>query len=195
VTAHQPPHNRNRQQKDIAMARLTILTAPDPRLKLVAQPVVAVDDAVRRLMEDMVETMYAARGIGLAATQVGVAQRVVVMDLSDMPEAPKQPLKMANPEILWHSDQDSSYQEGCLSVPGVFENVTRPDACKVRYLDEQNEVRELNATGLLATCIQHEIDHLNGTLFVDHLSNLKRNMIIKKLEKAKRLGQAAPVAF
>jgi peptide deformylase len=177
------------------MARLTILTAPDPRLKLVAQPVKAVDDAVRRLMDDMVETMYAARGIGLAATQVGVAQRVVVMDLSDVPEAPKQPLKMANPEILWTSDQDSSYQEGCLSVPGVFENVTRPDACKVRYLDEQNEVRELNATGLLATCIQHEIDHLNGTLFVDHLSNLKRNMIIKKLEKAKRLGAGAPVAF
>ena len=177
------------------MARLTILTAPDPRLKLVAQPVTAVDDTVRRLMEDMVETMYAARGIGLAATQVGVAQRVVVMDLSDVPEAPKQPLKMANPEILWTSDQDSSYQEGCLSVPGVFENVTRPDACKVRYLDEQNEVRELNATGLLATCIQHEIDHLNGTLFVDHLSNLKRNMIIKKLEKAKRLGAVAPVAF
>jgi peptide deformylase len=177
------------------MARLTILTAPDPRLKLVAQPVTAVDDAVRRLMDDMVETMYAARGIGLAATQVGVAQRVVVMDLSDVPEAPKQPLKMANPEILWTSDQDSSYQEGCLSVPGVFENVTRPDACKVRYLDEQNEVRELNATGLLATCIQHEIDHLNGTLFVDHLSNLKRNMIIKKLEKAKRLGAGAPVAF
>jgi peptide deformylase len=177
------------------MARLTILTAPDPRLKLVAQPVTAVDDTVRRLMDDMVETMYAARGIGLAATQVGVAQRVVVMDLSDVPEAPKQPLKMANPEILWTSDQDSSYQEGCLSVPGVFENVTRPDACKVRYLDEQNEVRELNATGLLATCIQHEIDHLNGTLFVDHLSNLKRNMIIKKLEKAKRLGAGAPVAF
>jgi peptide deformylase len=177
------------------MARLTILTAPDPRLKLVAQPVTAVNDAVRRLMDDMVETMYAARGIGLAATQVGVAQRVVVMDLSDVPEAPKQPLKMANPEILWTSDQDSSYQEGCLSVPGVFENVTRPDACKVRYLDEQNEVRELNATGLLATCIQHEIDHLNGTLFVDHLSNLKRNMIIKKLEKAKRLGAGAPVAF
>jgi peptide deformylase len=177
------------------MARLTILTAPDPRLKLVAQPVTAVDDTVRRLMDDMVETMYAARGIGLAATQVGVAQRVVVMDLSDVPEAPKQPLKMANPEILWTSDQDSSYQEGCLSVPGVFENVTRPDACKVRYLDEQNEVLELNATGLLATCIQHEIDHLNGTLFVDHLSNLKRNMIIKKLEKAKRLGAGAPVAF
>jgi peptide deformylase len=177
------------------MARLTILTAPDPRLKLVAQPVTAVDGTVRRLMDDMVETMYAARGIGLAATQVGVAQRVVVMDLSDVPEAPKQPLKMANPEILWTSDQDSSYQEGCLSVPGVFENVTRPDACKVRYLDEQNEVRELNATGLLATCIQHEIDHLNGTLFVDHLSNLKRNMIIKKLEKAKRLGAGAPVAF
>jgi peptide deformylase len=177
------------------MARLTILTAPDPRLKLVAQPVTAVNDAVRRLMDDMVETMYAARGIGLAATQVGVAQRVVVMDLSDVPEAPKQPLKMANPEILWTSDQDSSYQEGCLSVPGVFENVTRPDACKVRYLDEQNEVRELNATGLLATCIQHEIDHLNGTLFVDHLSNLKRNMIIKKLEKAKRLGAGAPIAF
>jgi peptide deformylase len=177
------------------MARLTILTAPDPRLKLVAQPVTAVDGTVRRLMDDMVETMYAAKGIGLAATQVGVAQRVVVMDLSDVPEAPKQPLKMANPEILWTSDQDSSYQEGCLSVPGVFENVTRPDACKVRYLDEQNEVRELNATGLLATCIQHEIDHLNGTLFVDHLSNLKRNMIIKKLEKAKRLGAGAPVAF
>ena len=177
------------------MARLTILTAPDPRLKLVAQPVVAVDDTVRRLMDDMVETMYAARGIGLAATQVGVAQRVVVMDLSDQPNALKQPLKMANPEILWQSNQDSSYQEGCLSVPGVFENVTRPDACKVRYLDEQNEVRELNATGLLATCIQHEIDHLNGTLFVDHLSNLKRSMIIKKLEKTKRLGQAAPVAF
>jgi peptide deformylase len=143
VIGIQAPHNRNRQQKDIAMARLTILTAPDPRLKLVAQPVVAVDDSVRRLMDDMVETMYAARGLGWPRPRVGVAQRVVVMDLSDQPNAPKQPLKMANPEILWHSDQDSSYQEGCLSVPGIFENVTRPDACKVRYLDEQNEVREL----------------------------------------------------
>jgi peptide deformylase len=170
------------------MALLQILTAPDPRLKIVAQPVAAVDDDVRRLMDDMLETMYAADGIGLAATQVGVAKRVVVIDLAAMSDKPPQILKLANPEILWSSDQDVMSREGCLSVPGVFDDVIRSTRCTVRYLDEQNELRELNAEGLLAACLQHEIDHLNGRLFVDHLSPLKRSMALKKLTKMKRLA-------
>lgn len=169
------------------MALLPILVAPDPVLKQVAKPVAAVDDAVRRLMDDMLETMYAAPGIGLAAPQVGVSKRVLVIDISrgETNEA-RTPLYMANPEILWVSDEDSVYEEGCLSVPSHYADVTRPAAVRVRYLDRQNEIRELETDGLLATVVQHEMDHLDGILFIDHLSNLKRNMILRKLLKARK---------
>jgi peptide deformylase len=170
------------------MAILPIITAPDPRLKQVAQPVEKVDAEVRKLMNDMLETMYVAPGIGLAAPQVGVLKRVIVLDLAREDEEP-QPLKMANPEIVWVSDEDAVYNEGCLSLPEHYADVARPAACKVRYLDDQNEIRMLEADGLLATCVQHEIDHLEGILFVDHLTALKRNMILRKLLKAKKSGQ------
>jgi peptide deformylase len=171
------------------MALLPIITAPDPRLKQIAQPVEKVDAEVRKLMDDMLETMYAAPGIGLAAPQVGVLKRVIVLDLARDDEDP-QPLKMANPEVVWVSDDDAVYNEGCLSLPEHYADVARPAACKVRYLDAQNEIRMLKAEGLLATCVQHEIDHLEGILFVDHLTALKRNMILRKLLKAKKSGQA-----
>jgi peptide deformylase len=171
------------------MAILPIITAPDPRLKQIAKPVEKVDAEVRKLMADMLETMYAAPGIGLAAPQVGVLKRVIVLDLAREDEEP-QPLKMANPEIVWVSDDDAIYNEGCLSLPEHYADVARPAKCKVRYLDEQNEIRMLEADGLLATCVQHEIDHLEGILFVDHLTALKRNMILRKLLKAKKAGQA-----
>ena len=167
------------------MAVLTILTAPDPRLKLKAKPVAKVDDAVRRLMDDMLETMYGSIGVGLAAPQVGVAQRVIVIDAAREGEKPN-PMRMANPEILWRSEETMVANEGCLSVPEHYADVTRAAEIKLRYLDEQNEIREMSATGLLATCIQHEIDHLDGVLFVDHISALKRGMILRKLQKAKR---------
>jgi peptide deformylase len=167
------------------MAKLPILVAPDPRLKKIAKPVAAVDAAVRKLMEDMLETMYLAPGIGLAAPQVGVLQRVIVLDLAHEGEEP-QPLRMANPELIWVSDDDASYNEGCLSVPDHYADVVRPAAIKVRYLDENNVARELAADGLLATCIQHEMDHLEGILFIDHISALKRNVILRKLLKAKK---------
>jgi peptide deformylase len=171
------------------MALLPIITAPDPRLKQISKPVEKVDADVRKLMADMLETMYAAPGIGLAAPQVGVLQRVIVLDLAREDEEP-QPLKMANPEIVWVSVDDAIYNEGCLSLPEHYADVARPARCKVRYLDEQNEIRMLEAEGLLATCVQHEIDHLEGILFVDHLTALKRNMILRKLLKAKKAGQA-----
>ena len=171
------------------MSILPIITAPDPRLKQIAQPVEKVDAEVRKLMNDMLETMYAAPGIGLAAPQVGVLKRVIVLDLARDDEEP-QPLKMANPEVVWVSDDDAVYNEGCLSLPEHYADVVRPAACHVRYLDEQNEIRMLEAEGLLATCVQHEIDHLEGILFVDHLTALKRNMILRKLLKAKKSGQA-----
>jgi peptide deformylase len=167
------------------MALLPILVAPDPRLKKIAQPVAAVDATVRQLMDDMLETMYRAPGIGLAAPQVGVLQRVIVLDLAHEDEKP-QPLRMANPELVWVADDDASYNEGCLSVPDHYADVVRPAAIRVRYLDENNEARELEADGLLATCIQHEIDHLDGILFIDHLTALKRNVILRKLLKAKK---------
>ncbi len=169
------------------MALLPILTAPDPRLKKTAEPVAAVDDDVRKLMNDMLETMYKAPGIGLAAPQVGVLRRVIVLDTAREDEEP-QPLRMANPELTWVSDDDAVYNEGCLSVPDHYADVVRPAAIKVRYLDETNESRELEADGLLATCIQHEIDHLDGILFIDHLTALKRNIILRKLLKAKKSG-------
>jgi peptide deformylase len=174
------------------MAHLPILVAPDPRLKLKAKPVAAVDNSVRRLMDDMLETMYAAPGIGLAAPQVGVAQRVIVLDIAREGEE-KAPMFIANPELLWLSDEDASYEEGCLSVPEHYAEVVRPAAIRLRYLDRENEIRELEASGLLATVIQHEMDHLDGVLFIDHLSSLKRNMILRKLVKSRRqVEEAAP---
>ena len=171
------------------MAVLPIIIAPDPRLAKRARPVAKVDDSIRRLMANMLETMYRAPGIGLAAPQVGELKRVIVVDCAPSEEKP-QPYKMANPEILWQSEELLTNNEGCLSLPEHYADVTRPAEVKVRYLDEQNEIRELHAKGLLATCIQHEIDHLEGTLFVDHISALKRNIILRKLQKTKR--QKAP---
>jgi peptide deformylase len=164
------------------MAILDILHFPDPRLRNVAKPVAQVDDDIRRLLDDMLETMYQAPGIGLAATQVNVAKRVIVMDIS---EGRDQPLFLINPEIVAR-DGVEEMEEGCLSVPGFFEKVTRADSVKVRALDRDGQPFELDAEGLLAVCIQHEIDHLDGKLFVDYLSGLKRQRIRKKLEKQQR---------
>ena len=172
------------------MAKLDIIIAPDPRLKVKCRPVAKVDAKVARLMDDMLETMYAAPGIGLAAPQVGVAQRVIVLDVAWEDEKPA-PLRMANPELIWVSDEDTTYNEGCLSLPEHYADVVRPKAIRVRYLDHQNEIRELEAEGLLATCIQHEMDHLDGILFVDHITALKRNIILRKLLKAKKSGALA----
>ncbi|PIW26780.1 MAG: peptide deformylase [Rhodospirillales bacterium CG15_BIG_FIL_POST_REV_8_21_14_020_66_15] len=175
------------------MAKLDIIVAPDPRLKRQAEPVKKVDDAVRRLMDDMLETMYAANGIGLAAPQVGVLKRIIVVDVARDDED-RQPLQMANPEVVWESEDARTYEEGCLSLPDHYADVVRPEAVKVRYLDRENEIRTLDADDILATCVQHEIDHLDGVLFVDHISSLKRNMIIKKLQKLKKQQavEAAP---
>ena len=164
------------------MALRPILTVPDARLKQVAQPLAAVTDETRRLMDDMLETMYAAPGIGLAATQIGVMERVFVMDLA-RDEEPKAPRCFANPEILWSSEEVTPYQEGCLSIPEVFEEVERPARIRVRYLDYDGERREEEAEGLAAVCIQHEIDHLNGVLFIDYLSRLKRDRAVAKVKK------------
>jgi len=175
------------------MAILSVLTAPDPRLKVVSKPVEKVDDSVRRLMDDMLETMYASQGIGLAAPQVGVAKRVIVIDLAREREGEKpNPIKLANPEIVWRSEEEIVCEEGCLSVPDQYSEVSRSKAVKIRYLDYENEIREMEAEGYLATCIQHEIDHLNGVLFIDHLSSLKRNIILRKLTKARKLALSAP---
>lgn len=174
------------------MAQLPIITAPDPRLKLKAKPVKAVDGEVRRLMDDMLETMYAAPGIGLAAPQVGVLRRILVVDVAREGE-PAAPLRIANPEILWRSEDLATYSEGCLSLPEHYADVSRPARIRLRYLDYQNEIREVEMEGLLATCVQHEIDHLEGTLFVDHLSSLKRSIILRKLAKLKRQKAAEPV--
>lgn len=173
------------------MAVLPIITAPDPRLKLKARPVGVVDDNIRRLMDDMLETMRKAIGIGLAAPQVGVAKRVIVLDVAREGEE-AQPMMLADPEILWRSSELTTFSEGCLSLPEHYADVTRPVEIRLRYLDYQNEIREIEASGLLATCLQHEIDHLDGVLFVDHISLVKRGMILRKLAKAKRAR--SPVA-
>ena len=175
------------------MAQLPIITAPDPRLKIKARPVPAVDNRVRRLMDDMLDTMYGAIGIGLAAPQVGQSSRVIVLDVARDGEKP-QPLQLANPEILWRSPELTTGNEGCLSLPEHYAEVTRPAKIRLRYLDYQNEIREIEASGLLAMCLQHEIDHLDGVLFVDHISSLKRGMILRKLAKAKRIGVPATAA-
>jgi len=164
------------------MALLPILVAPDPCLKAKAKPVEAVDDDLRRLMDNMLETMYAAPGIGLAAPQVGVSRQVLVLDIARDGEA-KAPLRMINPQITWASDEDNVYEEGCLSVPEHYAQVTRPARIRVKYLDENGQTQDRDCDGLLATVVQHEMDHLAGTLFIDHLSSLKRNMILRKLSK------------
>ncbi|OYT96293.1 MAG: peptide deformylase [Pseudomonas sp. PGPPP3] len=165
------------------MAILNILEFPDPRLRTIAKAVELVDDDLRQLIDDMFETMYDAPGIGLAATQVNVHKRLVVMDLS---EDKSEPLVFINPEFESLTDEVDQYQEGCLSVPGFYENVDRPQKVKIKALDRDGQPFELIAEGLLAVCIQHECDHLNGKLFVDYLSTLKRDRIKKKLEKQHR---------
>ena len=171
------------------MPLLPIVTLPDEKtLREVSKPVAMVDSSVRKLWDDMLETMYRAPGIGLAAIQVGVPQRLLVIDLSKDGEE-KTPLFVANPEIVWQSEAQSDYEEGCLSIPEYYEMVTRPAEIKVRYLDRQGEPMELHATGLMATCLQHEIDHLNGVLFIDHISRLKRERVLKKFQKAQKLGK------
>ncbi len=172
------------------MAIRPILTAPDPRLKQKSAPVEGgVTDAHRALMDDMLETMYAAPGIGLAAIQVGEPVRIIVMDLAREGE-PKQPRYFVNPEILWASEESQPYEEGCLSVPDIYDEVERPARVKLRYLNYQGEQVEEDAEGLYAVCIQHEMDHLEGVLFIDHLSRLKREKALQKLKKAKRLAEA-----
>ncbi len=167
------------------MAVLPILTAPDPRLKKISKPVDKVDAEVRQLMDDMLETMYLAPGIGLAAPQLGVLKRVIVVDIQREGVATG-PLVMANPEIVDVSEDDASYEEGCLSVPEHYAEVSRPAKVKIRYLDRDNEIRTMEAEGLVSTCLQHEIDHLDGILFIDKISALKRNMILRKLVKARK---------
>jgi peptide deformylase len=171
------------------MALLPIITAPDPRLEAVSTPVEAVTDAVRQQLDDMLETMYAAPGIGLAAIQVGIPKRMLVIDVARDGED-RQPLFIVNPEITWVSDDDQLYEEGCLSLPEQYAEVERPAEVKVRYLDRDGNPQELHANGLLAVCLQHEMDHLDGILFVDHISALKRNIILRKLLKQKRLAEA-----
>ena len=164
------------------MALREILTVPNPVLKQESQPVDRVDDELRALMDDMLETMYAAPGIGLAAIQIGVPKRVIVMDLAG-PDQPKQPRYFVNPEILWSSEETAPYEEGCLSIPDIYEQVERPARVKLRYLNYQGEQVEEDAEGIFAVCIQHEMDHLAGVLFIDHLSRLKREQAVKKVKK------------
>jgi peptide deformylase len=171
------------------MAIRPILTVPDPVLKQVSKPVDAVTDETRRLMDDMLETMYAAPGIGLAAIQIGVPQRVIVMDLAREGEEP-QPRYFVNPEILERVEETKPYEEGCLSVPDVYDTVDRPARVKLRYLNYDGQPVEEWAEGMYAVCIQHEMDHLEGTLFIDHLSRLKRQFAINKVKKARRSAAA-----
>lgn len=191
------------------MAIRDIIEVPDKRLKTISDPVEAVSDTTRALMDDMLETMYDANGIGLAAIQIGVPQRVIVMDLkgkdepemaedgaADAPEeddplADEGPRFFVNPEIVWTSEEMNNYQEGCLSVPGFYDDVERPAQCRVRFLDYDGKPQEMACDGLLATCIQHEMDHLDGIVFLDHLSRLKRQIVLKKIRKAERDAAAA----
>lgn len=178
----------------MAIRELVIL--PDPQLKRVSEPVTEIDDALRALTRDMLDTMYDAPGIGLAAIQIGVAKRVVVIDLTrpnedgEMPDI-LNPQIFLNPEIVWHSEELRVHEEGCLSIPDYYEEVERPDKVRVRYMDMDGQIQEIEASGLLATCLQHEIDHLNGVLFIDHISRLKRERVTKKFAKAARRESAA----
>ncbi|WP_375403972.1 peptide deformylase [uncultured Sphingomonas sp.] len=172
------------------MAVLPIVEIPDPRLRLISKPVATVDDATRALIADMTDTMYDAKGIGLAAIQVGVDLRVLVIDLQEREDEEGRPVRdpraYVNPEVLEASEELSIYNEGCLSIPEQYADVERPARARVRWLDERGDAHEEWLEGLLATCMQHEIDHLNGVLFVDHISRLKRDMVLKKLAKLRR---------
>ena len=172
------------------MAVLPIVEIPDPRLRLISKPVESITDETRAFVQDMIDTMYAAHGIGLAAIQVGVDQRILVIDLQEEKDEDDKPIKAPkayiNPEVLSVSDETSTYNEGCLSIPEHYADVQRPASCRVRWQDETGAAHEEELTGLLATCMQHEIDHLNGVLFIDHISRLKRDMVLKKLAKARR---------
>jgi peptide deformylase len=171
------------------MALREIIKLPDKRLRLNSEPVKRIDAGVRKLVDDLFETMYAAPGIGLAAIQIGVAKRVFTADLSKK-EGDQEPHVFINPEIVWTSDDKITREEGCLSIPEYYEEVERPVRVKVKYLDLEGKDREIEASGLLATCLQHEIDHINGVLFIDHLSKLKRDRIIKKFAKAAKKVEA-----
>ena len=182
------------------MKILPIITLPDPRLKKKSESIEIVNNEIKTLMDNMLHTMYKAPGIGLAAPQVGINKKIIVMDVSPRPELkeyqkekneketkPKpNPLQMVNPEITWLSNEKESGEEGCLSIPGVMDDITRSKECKVQYIDKNNESQKLKATGLLARCIQHEIDHINGVLFIDHLSKIKKYIILRKLQKKKQ---------
>jgi peptide deformylase len=168
------------------MALREILTEPNEILRKKSLNVEKVDKDLQNLMDDMLETMYAAPGIGLAAIQIGIPKRVIVLDLAPKDE-PKNPMHFVNPEIIDKSNNNLTYEEGCLSVPGQFAEIDRPDKCHLKYLDYYGQSKEIKAEGMLATCIQHEIDHLEGILFIDYLSKLKKSMIIKKLSKQKKV--------
>ena len=165
------------------MALRDIIILPDKRLRLVSEPAKKIDPELRLLVDDMFETMYEAPGIGLAAIQIGVPKRVIVMDLAKKDE-PREPRVIINPQLLWCSQERNTYEEGCLSIPEFYEEVERPATVRVKFLDVTGAEQELEASGLLATCLQHEIDHLDGVLFIDHISKLKRDRVIKKFAKA-----------
>lgn len=170
-----------------------ILVAPDSKLKLLSHKVETIDNDIQMLLDDMLETMYSADGVGLAAPQLGIHKRIIVIDLTPMIEEKMEPLYIINPEITWVSEEDAVFEEGCLSVPEHYANVIRPKIVKINYLDREGNSQSLTADGLLSTCIQHEIDHLDGILFIDHISQLKRNMILRKLLKYKKMQEKTSV--
>jgi peptide deformylase len=173
------------------MALRHIITLPDPKLRLISKPLERVDDSVRKLLDDMVDTMHEAPGIGLAAIQVAEALRLVVVDIAKKDEPP-QPLQFINPEIVWSADDRSVYEEGCLSIPEYYEEVERPESVRARFVDRDGKQQEIVAEGLLATVLQHEIDHLDGVLFIDHISKLKRDRVIKKFVKMAKRAEGHP---
>lgn len=164
-----------------------LVILPDPKLRLISEPVKEITDDIRRLADEMLETMYDAPGVGLAAIQIGVPLRMVTMDVSKT-EGEREPMVLINPEILWASEETRVYEEGCLSIPEYYEEVERPDRVRFRYMNLTGEVIEQEAEDLMATCVQHEIDHLNGILFIDHLSKLKRDRVLTKFKKAAKRG-------
>jgi peptide deformylase len=168
------------------MAKRDIISIPDKRLRMPSAPVERIDDELRRLADDMLETMYAAPGIGLAAVQIGVPRRLITIDLVGREDETRQPepLVLINPKVLWTADERATYEEGCLSIPDYYAEVERPARVRVAYLDRKGEAQEVEANGMLAVCLQHEIDHLDGKLFIDHLSKLKRDMVVRKFTKA-----------
>ncbi|MEM7506911.1 MAG: peptide deformylase [Pseudomonadota bacterium] len=174
-----------------------ILIHPDAKLKKVCEPIDAVDDATRALMDDMLDTMYDAPGIGLAAPQIGILSRIVVLDCAPreadegQPAPPREPLCLANPEVTWESEETFEYEEGCLSIPDIYANVTRPAQVKVKFLNREGAEEHREFSGIWATCVQHEIDHLNGKLFIDYLSSMRRSMITSKMKKLKRSRASA----